>query len=351
MFNITLKSEYSFGQCYGFLKYLHDNYSKDGVIGIADNNTFSFFKLKMMCNKSGVKPIFGYRVNVVKDATLKIKPRGQFGIEYIIIAKNIIGLREIYKLTSINSSNFYYRGNVSIKDIECLSKNVIVISTNPITKKLDYIGINFMTTNKVKKYNFPKVYVENNYYCEQKDEGVYQLYAERNSENKTFPQYIMCENEVKKNFGTECINNLKDIVDQVEIFDLPKADNIRYKGDGNIVDDCIVGSKKLGINLTVEPYKSRFERETSLLIEKGFEDYILIVAEIINEGKKTAFFGPGRGSSGGSLVCYLLGITMFDPIQYSLLFERFVDPNRGQMAYKDDFILKIKQIKENYNKS
>ena len=354
MFNITLKSEYSFGQCYGFLKDLHDNYSKDGVIGIADNNTFSFFKLKTMCNKSGVKPIFGYRVNVVKDATLKIKPRGQFGIEYVIIAKNVIGLREIYKLTKINSANFYYRGNISVSDINKLSKNVIVISTNPISKRLDYIGINFMTTNKAKAYNFPKVYVENNYYCEQKDEGVYQLYAERNSENKTFPQYIMCENEVRKNFGTECISNLKVIVDQVEVFDLPKANNVKYKGSNDIVDDCKKGAKKLGIDLLSEPYKSRFKKEINLIHDKDYTDYLMVVAEIIKKAGEICFLGPGRGSSGGSLVCYLLGITKFDPIPYGLIFERFIDINRFDPPDVDSDIPDnarqrvVKQIEKRY---
>ena len=98
MIHITLKSEYSFGQCYGFLKDLHDNHSEDGVIGVCDFNTFSVFKLKKMCDKSGVKPIFGLRVNVVEDASYKERPRGQFGSEYIIIAKNQIGLKELFNL-------------------------------------------------------------------------------------------------------------------------------------------------------------------------------------------------------------------------------------------------------------
>ena len=59
MLHLTLKTEYSFGQCYGFLKTLHDNYANKDVIGIADTNTISFYKLKRLCDKSGKKPIFG----------------------------------------------------------------------------------------------------------------------------------------------------------------------------------------------------------------------------------------------------------------------------------------------------
>ena len=226
-----------------------------------------------------------------------------------------------------------------------MSKNVIVISTNPISKRLDYIGVNFTTTNKVLSYNFPKVYVENNYFNENKDKAVYQLYAERNSETKTYPQYILDEIEVKKYFGKEVIENLYNIEKQIEVFDFTKADNIRFKGKKDIIGDCERGAIRLGIDLESEPYKSRFEREINLLISKGFEDYILVVAEIISKGKLKTFFGPGRGSSGGSLVCYLLGITTFNPIKFDLMFERFVDPNRGQMMYKSKFVLKLKKIK------
>ena len=328
MLHLTLKSEYSFGQCYGFLERLHDEFSNENVIGIADNNTFSFFKLKKLCDKSSKKPVFGYRVNVVKDATLKIKPRGQFGSEYIIIAKNVFGLKEIYALTKVNSDNFYWRGNVSSSDINSLSNNVFVISTNPIAKRLDYIGVNFTTPNFVLKYNKPKVYIENNYFCTNNDKGVYQLFAEKSAETKTYRQDILNEEEVKFYFGEECINNLYEIEKEIEVFDLPKAQNIRFKGKKDIIGDCIKGAEELGIDLSVDPYKSRFEKEINLLVEKKFDDYLLVVAEILNKAKEYCFIGPGRGSSAGSLVCYLIGITTVDPIKHGLIFERFVDINR-----------------------
>lgn len=328
MLHIALKSEYSFGKTYGFLGKLHDEYSVNKVIGIADFNTFSVFKLKKLCEKSGVKPIFGYRVNVVKDATEKVKPRGQFGKEYVILAKNIIGLKEIYVLTKINSTNFYYRGNISISDINNLSNNVIVISTDPITKRLDYIGVNFLTRQKVLDYDFPKVYIDNNYYSEQKDEAVYQLYAERNAENKTYAQYILKEEEVLKHFGQECIDNTYNIAEQIEVFDLPTAHNIVYEGKSDIITDCKRGAVRLGLDLEKDPYKSRFEREINLIKDKGFTDYLMIVAEILKKAKEICFIGPGRGSSAGSLVCYLLDITKIDPIIHGLIFERFIDVNR-----------------------
>lgn len=329
MLHLTLRSEYSFGACYGFLEKLHDDYSEDNVIGIADYNTFSVFKLKKLCDKSGVKPIFGYRVNVVEDATVKIKPRGQFGSEYIIIAKNADGLREIFRLTKINSENFYYRPNISYSDIENLTHNVIVISTDPVTTRLDYIGVNFSTHNNVlARTDKKKVFVDQNSFSEPKDRGVYELFAERNSEHKTHPQHILSEEEAERYFGRECIDNLQFINDSVDNFDLRKADSVRYKGKSDLDGMCKAGAKKLGLDITVEPYKSRLKKELDLLIDKDFVDYILVVAEILTNAKKYCLVGPGRGSSGGSLVCYLMGITTFDPIEFGLIFERFVDVNR-----------------------
>src|SRR5699024_2661346 len=64
----------------------------------------------------------------------------------------------------------------------------------------------------------------------------------------------------------------------------------------------------------------------------GFEDYFLIVSDLIHYAKThDVLVGPGRGSSAGSLVSYLLDITTIDPIKYNLLFERFLNPERVTM--------------------
>jgi len=329
MYHITLKSEYSFGQVFSFLKELHDDYSYNDVIGIADTNTLGFYKLYEMCKKSGKKAIYGFRCLVVEDATIKVKPRGQFGKEYIIIAKNYSGLQEIFKLSKIQSSesNFYYRGNVSCSDIDSLSENVFVIATDPITNRLDYIGVNHTTRPKVLAYDYPKLYVENNCFNKNEMRKIYELMLGNKSDNKTHPQHILYRDEIR-GFGVECIDNLQVVVDACENIELKKATNIRYKGKGNIVDLCKQGAVKKNIDLTDEVYKARFEREINLLAEKDYGDYLLVVADLIKNAKKFCLVGGGRGSSAGSLVCYLLDITEVDPLVHGLIFERFVDINR-----------------------
>ncbi len=76
----------------------------------------------------------------------------------------------------------------------------------------------------------------------------------------------------------------------------------------------------------------RFEFEIETIKKMGFAGYFLIVQDFINSAKNSAIpVGPGRGSVAGSLVAFTLGITEIDPLKYSLLFERFLNPERKSM--------------------
>jgi len=78
-----------------------------------------------------------------------------------------------------------------------------------------------------------------------------------------------------------------------------------------------------------EVYEARLEKEIKLVSEMGFEGYFLIVWDLIREAKSKGIpVGPGRGSAAGSLLAYSFGITDIDPLEYDLLFERFLNPER-----------------------
>ncbi|WP_148631004.1 DNA polymerase III subunit alpha [Bacillus sp. E214] len=83
------------------------------------------------------------------------------------------------------------------------------------------------------------------------------------------------------------------------------------------------------------PDKKHFERleyELTVIADMGFSDYFLIVWDFMNHANKQGILtGPGRGSAAGSMVAYVLGITNVDPIEYNLLFERFLNPERITM--------------------
>ncbi len=92
---------------------------------------------------------------------------------------------------------------------------------------------------------------------------------------------------------------------------------------------------------TVEDYEKRLEFELGVIERMGFPGYFLIVADFIKWAKTHDIpVGPGRGSGAGSLVAYALTITDLDPLRYSLLFERFLNPDRVSMPDFDiDFCM------------
>lgn len=90
-----------------------------------------------------------------------------------------------------------------------------------------------------------------------------------------------------------------------------------------------------------KPYDERLEFELDIIIQMGFPGYFLIVMDFIRWAKEHDIpVGPGRGSGAGSLVAYVLDITDLDPLEYDLLFERFLNPERVSMPDFDvDFCM------------
>ncbi len=107
----------------------------------------------------------------------------------------------------------------------------------------------------------------------------------------------------------------------------------------------------------VEDYEKRLEFELGIIEHMGFPGYFLIVADFIKWAKDHDIpVGPGRGSGAGSLVAYALTITDLDPLRYSLLFERFLNPERVSMPDFDiDFCMDrreevIRYVQERYGR-
>ncbi|OGZ54057.1 MAG: DNA polymerase III subunit alpha, partial [Candidatus Ryanbacteria bacterium RIFCSPLOWO2_01_FULL_48_26] len=146
---------------------------------------------------------------------------------------------------------------------------------------------------------------------------------------KDLPEAI--ENTAK--IAERCVTELK--LGTVILPDFPKP-------DGKTANDYI---RKLSHERMVnrfpkekqtEEVLKRLEYELGVIEKTGFADYFLIVADMVNWAKNHGIaVGPGRGSAAGSLVSYILGITDIDPLQYGLLFERFLNPERIQMPDVD----------------
>ncbi|MBR2675151.1 MAG: DNA polymerase III subunit alpha [Mogibacterium sp.] len=111
---------------------------------------------------------------------------------------------------------------------------------------------------------------------------------------------------------------------------------------------CMAGlEKKYGKDATLpsSEYLERLETELKVIEDMGYVEYFLIVWDFIHYAKINGIaVGPGRGSAAGSIVAYSLDITEIDPIKYSLIFERFLNPERISMPDIDiDFCIERRQ--------
>lgn len=142
--------------------------------------------------------------------------------------------------------------------------------------------------------------------------------------------------EIYKNYPDQLENTVR-IAEQcnVEIAFhqelLPKYPLEAKTADEYLTELCEKGLHERVANPTPE-YEKRLQYELDVIKKMQYSDYFLIVWDFVQYAKSQGItVGPGRGSAAGSLVSYCLGITDVDPIQYNLLFERFLNPERVSM--------------------
>ncbi len=216
-----------------------------------------------------------------------------------------------------------------------------------------------------KKHNI-KIIATNDTFYEQKEHHEYQdiLLCIRDGEKKNTPIgrgrsfrfgfanddfYFKSQEEMKTLFADlpEAITNIQEVVDKCEKytlkqevllpkFDIPKEfeDPEDKKDNGNRGENAYLryltyqGAEKKYRTLTDE-IKERLDFELKTIETTGYSGYFLIVQDLTSQARKmNVSVGPGRGSAAGSAVAYCTGITNIDPIQYNLLFERFLNPER-----------------------
>jgi DNA polymerase-3 subunit alpha len=219
-----------------------------------------------------------------------------------------------------------------------------------------------------KKHDVKIIATNNTFYLEKKDANAHDiLLCVKDGEKQATPigkgrgyryglpnneYYFKSTEDMKKLFADvpEAISNIQEIVDKIEIytlarevllpaFDIPtefqsKEDKVDggKRGENSYLNHLtFVGAKKRYGEIT-ESIKERLDFELSVIEKTGYPGYFLIVEDFIREARNMdVAVGPGRGSAAGSVVAYCLWITNIDPIQYDLLFERFLNPERVSM--------------------
>jgi len=137
-----------------------------------------------------------------------------------------------------------------------------------------------------------------------------------------------------------------EIANKVDDYDIKEGLNllpVQYKDPDKELKELAwqgLEDKKLTSSwLGNDIYEKRLDEELEIINEKKFGPYFLVVRNMLNWAKKEGIMvGPGRGSSAGSLLCYVLGITDIDPIEHGLLFFRFINPERNDFPDIDSDI-------------
>ena len=188
------------------------------------------------------------------------------------------------------------------------------------------------------------------------------LSDEKRMSLKDFELHVTDPKEIIERWGQthpEAILNTRKIADMCNVelalggiliptFPTPKGDNEKtylyklvFRGLAWRYGDL---EQPETVDLTVEEARShipeevleRADYELGIIDKMGYSGYFLIVQDFINWGKRQGIiFGPGRGSAAGSIIAYSLRITELDPLDYNLLFERFLNPDRISMPDVD----------------
>jgi DNA polymerase-3 subunit alpha len=294
------------------------------ALGILDDNLFGSIEFYDACLKNNLKPIIGL------DCLLN-------DYHLYLYAKDYYGYQSLLKINTLKQTKI-----LSISDLKTYSFNVILV--------LPY--------ESIKLYNdlnaiFNDVYLSYQNADEKKQAAIiskqlvylniintYEL-----TDNKYFDILDSIRDDQKKittknNYFPELTNgDAKTTIDFSNLINLNIDKTKRYipaflEGDSYqyLTKLCQKGlAKRLG-NKIPDNYLTRLNYELNVINKMGYVDYFLIVYDYVKYAKThDIMVGPGRGSAAGSLVSYAIGITNVDPLQYNLLFERFLNPERITM--------------------
>ena len=351
----------------------------------------------------GIKPILGCEVYVAPGSRFDKQP-GESESRYyhlVLLAENNTGYKNLMKIVSRGfTEGFYYKPRVDYEVLEQFHEGIIALSACLAGEVQRYLARGMYEAGCEAAKRYEGIFGKGNFFLELQDHGI----PEQKYVN---PQLIrmsqelgidlVCTNDVHYTYAQDadahdillCIQTGKKVTDEnrmrydggqyylkspeemaelfpyapqalentckiaercnVEIefgvtkvphFEVPQGfDSWTY-----LNHLCNEGMKRRYPDVDEEK-KKRLEYELSVIHKMGYVDYFLIVWDYINYAKTHGIaVGPGRGSAAGSIVSYCLGITDIDPIKYSLIFERFLNPERVSMPDIDvDFCYERRQ--------
>lgn len=286
------------------------------------------------------------------QAMEKVNVNPLLGAEYVcpdgekvgLIALSDTGLRDLYRVMSDRESNPYPFS--AIADMpDTLAKLMITPGSGSGWRNgfavVDPVDPRIVAERL--RSGLPPLVCSDNWYILASDRAAFQMIGGAIRADPRQPQHILSETELtalsarfdlkpagksqktRKGLARIVPNDLSAVRTS-----LPTAENLAIKG--SLLKLARKGIDLRGLRKGWNPtYEARLRREIGMIEEKGFESYLLLLADTVSYAKKHMLVGPARGSAAGSLVCYLTGITDIDPIPHGLLFERFIDVTRKDL--------------------
>ena len=355
------------------------------------------------CKKEGVKPIIGCEVYVAPRSRFDKEPNIDNRYNHLILlAKNQQGYKNLSKLVSIGFvDGYYYKPRIDLEVLEKYHEGLICLSAclagavnqallNGQQEKAEEVALwhkkvfgedyyieiqnngikeqvlaNQKLIQLARKLDIPLVATNDAHYLKKEDAYNHEVLlciqtGKRMSDAdrmrfETDELYVKSPEEMIEYFKAfpDAIENTVKIADKCNVefefghtilpnYDVPPEFPTHYDFFKKICDDGI--KKRYGENPTKEILE-RAEYEIGVIKKMGYVDYFLIVWDFIHYAKTHHIpVGPGRGSGAGSIIAYAMEITDIDPMQYGLLFERFLNPERISMPDFDvDFCYEHRQ--------
>lgn len=344
---MRVRSGYSFRTAYGHLPDVVSRVQEIGwdFLPISDRmSTFGFNRGTKAAAKAGLRPIYGVEIPCVPElgASKPVTDMWTFFAQ-----SNIRALHDlVWKATNNpgKEPSLLYKQALAAEGVVTVAGERLLVAELPETLPTGfYMGLSPATPmglyRRAIARGVPLLATSDNFYPREDDLEFYRVALGRRAGTQTYPRHIMSDDElsewlVKARFDPEevdrafrnrdaAVSKCNAVLKRAKLLVPEKAKPLRVM--------CEEGAKLRGIDLSDEVYSARLDRELTLIKEKDFEDYFYIIADMIAWAKARMVVGPARGSSCGSLVCYLLNITAIDPIPYGLMFERFIDINRKDL--------------------
>ncbi|MCR5624548.1 MAG: DNA polymerase III subunit alpha, partial [Lachnospiraceae bacterium] len=372
-------------------------------IAITDHgNMYGVINFYREAKKRGINPVIGCEVYVAPDSRFDKEQNGKEKYYHLILlAENNVGYQNLMKIVSKGfTEGFYYKPRIDKSLLEKYHEGIIATSACLAGIIPSLIVAGEYEKAKQEALYMKNLFGENNYFLEIQDHGIpeqqtvisallrmsgetgipliatndvhyireedwvshdillcIQTQAKVQDANRMRYQqgkfYLKSEEEMRDLFkyALEAVDNTTKIAERchVEIeFGNYKLPHFECP-DGLSSYEYLVKLCNEGLDrrydVITDELKKRLDYELNTIKTMGFVDYFLIVWDYIKYAKDHGIsVGPGRGSAAGSIVAYSLGITELDPIRYSLLFERFLNPERVTMPDIDvDFCYERRQ--------